>query len=238
MGGPRDRRAPRRRARVRPTERRPRGGRRRPGVHAERAPDDGSPGARDAGRGPRSVPPAEGPHASAWLARALAPLGLRADDPPPPLDWSEADHQDAHLRTRAPAPALRRRAPRQRISRQELAGGPLRHGRPAALPLANRGSSSSARPRRTRRSSRARSSRGTGPCARSGPRSPAPASTSGTTPGVSHLAAASGTPTLALFGPTDPALWSPVGPGSRRSAPRAASWPISATTRSRRSAGA
>ncbi len=29
--------------------------------------------------------------------------------------------------------------------------------------------------------------------------------------GVAHLAAAAGTPTLALFGPTDPALWSPVG---------------------------
>ena len=30
--------------------------------------------------------------------------------------------------------------------------------------------------------------------------------------GVSHLAAATGAPTLALFGPTDPALWAPVGP--------------------------
>jgi ADP-heptose:LPS heptosyltransferase len=30
--------------------------------------------------------------------------------------------------------------------------------------------------------------------------------------GVSHLAAAVGAPTLALFGPTDPALWAPVGP--------------------------
>jgi hypothetical protein len=30
--------------------------------------------------------------------------------------------------------------------------------------------------------------------------------------GVSHLAAAAGAPTLALFGPTDPAQWSPVGP--------------------------
>jgi heptosyltransferase-2 len=29
--------------------------------------------------------------------------------------------------------------------------------------------------------------------------------------GVTHLAAAAGAPTLALFGPTDPALWSPVG---------------------------
>jgi ADP-heptose:LPS heptosyltransferase len=30
--------------------------------------------------------------------------------------------------------------------------------------------------------------------------------------GVSHLAAAWGTPTLALFGPTDPEVWSPQGP--------------------------
>ena len=29
--------------------------------------------------------------------------------------------------------------------------------------------------------------------------------------GASHLAAAAGAPTLALFGPTDPALWAPVG---------------------------
>jgi len=29
--------------------------------------------------------------------------------------------------------------------------------------------------------------------------------------GITHLAAAAGAPTLALFGPTDPALWSPVG---------------------------
>jgi heptosyltransferase-2 len=30
--------------------------------------------------------------------------------------------------------------------------------------------------------------------------------------GITHLAAAYGAPTLALFGPTDPAQWSPVGP--------------------------
>jgi heptosyltransferase III len=33
--------------------------------------------------------------------------------------------------------------------------------------------------------------------------------------GVSHLAAAWGAPTLALFGPTDPAVWAPVGPRVR-----------------------
>jgi ADP-heptose:LPS heptosyltransferase len=30
--------------------------------------------------------------------------------------------------------------------------------------------------------------------------------------GVSHVAAAWGTPTVALFGPTDPLVWSPLGP--------------------------
>jgi ADP-heptose:LPS heptosyltransferase len=30
--------------------------------------------------------------------------------------------------------------------------------------------------------------------------------------GVTHLAAAAGTPTIALFGPTDPATWAPLGP--------------------------
>jgi ADP-heptose:LPS heptosyltransferase len=33
--------------------------------------------------------------------------------------------------------------------------------------------------------------------------------------GVSHLAAAFGSPTVVLFGPTDPAVWSPVGPRVR-----------------------
>ena len=33
--------------------------------------------------------------------------------------------------------------------------------------------------------------------------------------GVSHLAAATGTPTLAIFGPTDPAIWAPRGPRAR-----------------------
>ena len=33
--------------------------------------------------------------------------------------------------------------------------------------------------------------------------------------GITHLAAASGAPTLALFGPTDPAVWAPRGPNVR-----------------------
>lgn len=33
--------------------------------------------------------------------------------------------------------------------------------------------------------------------------------------GVSHLAAAVGAPTVAIFGPTDPAVWAPLGPRCR-----------------------
>ena len=33
--------------------------------------------------------------------------------------------------------------------------------------------------------------------------------------GITHLAAAVGTPVLALFGPTDPAIWAPRGPHVR-----------------------
>ena len=33
--------------------------------------------------------------------------------------------------------------------------------------------------------------------------------------GITHLAAAVGTPVLALFGPSDPAVWAPRGPNVR-----------------------
>jgi hypothetical protein len=44
--------------------------------------------------------------------------------------------------------------------------------------------------------------------------------------GVSHLAAALGVPTAAVFGPTDPAVWAPVGPKVSVVGPLGdASWP-------------
>ncbi len=44
--------------------------------------------------------------------------------------------------------------------------------------------------------------------------------------GITHLAAAVGTPTLALFGPTDPAVWAPRGPHVRVLSTCAAGEPI------------
>jgi len=38
--------------------------------------------------------------------------------------------------------------------------------------------------------------------------------------GVSHLAAALGAPTVAVFGPTDPAVWAPLGPRVAAVAPQ------------------
>ena len=42
--------------------------------------------------------------------------------------------------------------------------------------------------------------------------------------GITHLAAAAGTPVLALFGPTDPAVWAPRGPYVRIAHPYAGSF--------------
>ncbi|HEX8984406.1 MAG TPA: glycosyltransferase family 9 protein [Bryobacteraceae bacterium] len=44
--------------------------------------------------------------------------------------------------------------------------------------------------------------------------------------GITHLAAASGTPVLALFGPTDPAVWAPRGPQVRILTPESAGAPV------------
>jgi ADP-heptose:LPS heptosyltransferase len=44
--------------------------------------------------------------------------------------------------------------------------------------------------------------------------------------GVSHLAAALGVPTIAVFGPTDPTVWAPLGPKVAVVAPQDdAPWP-------------
>jgi heptosyltransferase-2 len=157
------------------------------------------------------APPEGGPHASLWLARALSPLALPAGvDAPPPLAFTEDERREARARTRAldegflalhtgsgsPAknwPGERFAEAARRLSRGRpwlLAQGPAEE-EPAPWPGAM--------------------------VAREWPLRVLGAVLSraglfiGNDSGVAHLAAASGAPTLTLFGPTDPALWAPVG---------------------------
>lgn len=157
------------------------------------------------------APPTGGPHASFWLARALEPLALRAGaDPPPPLVFGEEEGREARARTRdlddgflavhpgSGSPAKNWPAERFAEAARRLSGG-----RPWLLVVGPAEEEPAAGP---------------GPVvAREWPLRPLGAALSraglvlGNDSGVAHLAAASGAPTLTLFGPTDPALWAPVG---------------------------
>jgi hypothetical protein len=176
---------------------------------------------RLAGRARRLIahdpaPPAAGPHAAAWLARAVAPLvgerelaaatALEA----PPLVFTDEERRKAE--------ALVRDLPRGFVALHPGSGSPkknwlLDRWREAAAQLANGapwlfvvGPAEAALlppegallarewPLRTLAAALSRAGIFVGNDA-----------------GVSHLAAAAGAPTLALFGPTDPAVWAPVG---------------------------
>ena len=157
------------------------------------------------------APPEGGPHASFWLARALEPLAVRVEaDPPPPLVFSEDERREARARTRdldngflaihpgSGSPA--KNWPAERFS--EVARR-LSSGRPWLLVLGPAEGELAAWPGAL--------------VARDWPLRALGAALSraslflGNDSGVAHLAAASGAPALTLFGPTDPALWAPVG---------------------------
>lgn len=161
-------------------------------------------------------PPASGPHAARWLAAAVAPVVARAS----------LDHEQAASRALEFTEAERR----------EAAG--LTRELPAGFLALHPGSGSPAKSwPRERFFEVARRLSGAGPWLLvAGPAerdiAPPPGALLasewpprvlgaalaraglflGNDSGVSHLAAAAGAPTLALFGPTDPALWAPVGP--------------------------
>lgn len=156
------------------------------------------------------TPPVGGPHASRWLADALASLGIDSRPEPPPLGFTETERLEAERLTREMpggflaihpgsgsrlkdwpldrfADASRRLSPRQPWL---LVLGPAEED--VALPPGAR-------------LARDLPLRALGAVlARAG-------LFLGNDSGVAHLAAACGTKTLALFGPTDPALWAPVG---------------------------
>jgi len=164
-------------------------------------------------------PPAAGPHASDWLAGALTGLGVPpAPAPLPLLEFTPLERDEAarrlgrlpprfvavHPGSGSPAknwPAERFLEVAARASRGGpylLCAGPaeIERGLGASLPA-------------TALVARAWPVRVLGAAlARAG-------LYVGNDSGASHLAAAAGAPTLALFGPTEPALWSPVGPRAR-----------------------
>ena len=157
------------------------------------------------------APPPAGPHASVWLARALSSLGIVASCEPPPLAFTDAERREAEVLARplphaflavhpgSGSPAKNWPAERFTEVARRLAGdGPWLHVRGPAeehLPVPGGTVEAFNWPLRALAAVLSRASLFLG-----------------NDSGAAHLAAASGVPTLSLFGPTDPALWSPVGP--------------------------
>jgi ADP-heptose:LPS heptosyltransferase len=170
------------------------------------------------------APPARGPHASHWLAQPIATLGVSDGPEPPELTFSGEEQ--------ALAEALLRRLPPRFLAFHPGSGSATKNW-PAErfLALARQldGHPSLGRPP---------SLLVLGPAEADGPPAATPLPEAdtpslvvarepplrvlgavlsraglyvGNDSGVSHLAAAAGVPTLALFGPTDPGLWAPVG---------------------------
>ncbi len=156
------------------------------------------------------APPPGGPHTSAWLAGALSELGIDACDDPPPLVFTEAETTEAEAATAGLPPAFLAvhpgsgsRAKNWPFDRFVDSARRLSSGRPWLLVLGPAESDVVAPEGAL--VARALPLRRLGAVlARAG-------SFLGNDSGVAHLAAACGTRTLALFGPTDPALWAPVG---------------------------
>jgi ADP-heptose:LPS heptosyltransferase len=156
------------------------------------------------------APPAGGPHASVWLARALEPLGITESPSPPRLEFSEAERREADARLEglpsefvAVHPGSGSRAKNWPVDRFVETARRLSAGRPWLLVLGPAEEDVVAPPG-------AILARGW-PVRTLGAALARAGLFLGNDSGVAHLAAASGARTLALFGPTDPAQWAPVG---------------------------
>jgi len=156
------------------------------------------------------APPAGGPHASLWLAEALAPLGIHARRDAPPLLFTETEREEAEALTSgmpdgflAVHPGSGSRAKNWPFDRFVEVARRLSPGRPWLLVLGPAEDGFFPPPE-------ARLARGL-PLRTLGAVLARAGLFLGNDSGVSHLAAACGTRTLALFGPTDPAQWAPVG---------------------------
>jgi ADP-heptose:LPS heptosyltransferase len=156
------------------------------------------------------APPAGGPHASLWLAGALDSLGIHAFPEPGPLRFTEAETLEAQAAT-SPLPAdylavhpgSGSRTKNWPFDRFVEAARRLSAGRPWLLLLGPAEQALVPPPD-------AVVARDV-PLRRLGATLARAGLFVGNDSGASHLAAACGTRTLALFGPTDPAQWAPVG---------------------------
>jgi heptosyltransferase-2 len=161
------------------------------------------------------LPPQTGPHAAAWLAQAVAQLGVDPAVTPPTFAASKAESARARPWLDRVGPGFLAVHPGSGARRKnwpaEQFASLVEHvtdGRPfvliegpadaeAAAPLARQPSAVRARelPPRVLGAVLARAGLYVG-----------------NDSGISHLAAAWGAPVVALFGPTDPAQWAPIGP--------------------------
>jgi ADP-heptose:LPS heptosyltransferase len=161
-----------------------------------------------------------GVHASAWLAEAITPLAVVPDAPPAPFAPTPSEAQAAEsfmarsglrpgfLAAHPGSGAARKNWPPERfgeVMRASAGGdawllvrGPADEAAVAPLQAAPGAVVADGLPLRVLGAILGRAG-----------------SYLGNDSGVSHLAAAFGAPTLALFGPTDPGVWSPVGPRVR-----------------------
>jgi heptosyltransferase-2 len=161
------------------------------------------------------LPPLSGPHAADWLAHAVTKLGAKATVTPPTFAASAAETAQAKpwldgLGPRFLAIHPGSGAPRKNWPADRFASlvERLTADRPFLLVEGPADAEAAAPALRLPSAVRARDlpPRVLGAVlARAGVYV-------GNDSGVSHLAAAWGAPVLALFGPTDPAQWAPVGP--------------------------
>jgi heptosyltransferase-2 len=160
-------------------------------------------------------PPASGPHAARWLAAAVAPVVAKAsldheEAPSRALEFTEAEQREAAGLTRElPAGFLALHpgsgSPAKNWPRERFFDVARRLSDPAPWLLAAGPAEADVAPPPGALLAREWPPRVLGAAlARAG-------LFLGNDSGVSHLAAAAGAPTLALFGPTHPALWAPVG---------------------------
>jgi ADP-heptose:LPS heptosyltransferase len=157
------------------------------------------------------APPAGGPHASPWLAGALEELGIDPRGEPAPLRFTDAERREAEALTKALPPGFLAVHPGSGspaknwpLDRFADAARRLSPDRPWLLVLGP--AEDEVEPPPGAVVARSWGLRTLGATLASA------GLFLGNDSGVAHLAAACGTRTLALFGPTDPAQWAPVGP--------------------------